>query len=430
LKIAAVIGRSFPLRLLQHIHPAHLTEDELHQDIAALVRDQLIELEMNEPEPIYRFIFGIAHEAAYHSLLFTQRRDLHQAAYTWYLTKYQNELTQMKAPLAVYDVMIHHSLRAEMWANAVEHCWQAALICVQRSLFQTALHYIEKGIAPNYTSSRRAELLVLRIILNDRIGDHLHQAEDFHLFKGILPEQEQPVLHALASVLYLHHMLVSGQFDHFATQRISTQRQIDRLSQNDARAGRLLQAGLWLVNAQYLALQGRYKQAMATLHRINRIGKTVPRHTSPQPMLIDLIAMESLSAQSYELQGWILIESDNFQRAQKRFQQAIRLARMVNDQIIENRSQIGLYYTMIMLGQYDGIDHRLQQALHMARSIGDRYSQVLGLRTQAVLHFNRHNITAARQLIWQAIALAHSSQIAVLEIVLLNQLEKLARAMQ
>jgi hypothetical protein len=86
-----------------------------------------------------------------------------------------------------------------------------------------------------------------------------------------------------------------------------------------------------------------------------------------------------------------------------------------------------------MLGQYDGIDHRLQQALHMARSIGDRYSQVLGLRTQAVLHFNRHNITAitaARQLIWQAIALAHSSQIAVLEIVLLNQLEKLARAMQ
>jgi len=430
LKIAAVIGRSFPLRLLQHIHPAHLTEDELHQDIAALVRDQLIELEMNEPEPIYRFIFGIAHEAAYHSLLFTQRRDLHQAAYTWYLTKYQNELTQMKAPLAVYDVMIHHSLRAEMWANAVEHCWQAALICVQRSLFQTALHYIEKGIAPNYTSSRRAELLVLRIILNDRIGDHLHQAEDFHLFKGILPEQEQPVLHALASVLYLHHMLVSGQFDHFATQRISTQRQIDRLSQNDARAGRLLQAGLWLVNAQYLALQGQYKQAMAMLHRINRIGKTVPRHTSPQPMLIDLIAMESLSAQSYELQGWILIESDNFQRAQKRFQQAIRLARMVNDQIIENRSQIGLYYTMIMLGQYDGIDHRLQQALHMAQSIGDRYSQVLGLRTQAVLHFNRHNITAARQLIWQAIALAHSSQIAVLEIVLLNQLEKLARAMQ
>ncbi len=429
LKVAAVIGRSFPLRLLQHIHPAHLTDDELRQDIAVLVHDQLIELEMSDPEPIYRFVFGIAHEAAYNSLLFAQRRDLHQAVYAWYLTTYQNELTQMKAPLAVYDVMIHHSLCAEMQANAIEHCWQAALICVQRSLFQTALHYIEKGIAPTDNSSRRTELLVLRIMLNDRIGDHLHQAEDFRLFKNLLPEQEQPVLHAITAVLYLHHLLVSGQFHLFHTQSASTQTQIDQLSQIDARSGRFLRACLCLIHAQYLALQGQYEQAMATLRRVNRICKTVPSNTPPQPIITDLMTLGSLSAQSYELQGWILIETGDFRQAKKCFQRAVQQARSVNDRIVENRAQIGLCHTMIMNAQYDAVEHRIQRAIHIARSISDRYGQVLGLRTQAFLHLNRHNVNAAHRAIWQAIAIANSSRIGVLEIVLLNQLEKLARAM-
>jgi tetratricopeptide (TPR) repeat protein len=147
-------------------------------------------------------------------------------------------------------------------------------------------------------------------------------------------------------------------------------------------------------------------------------------------MITDLMTLGSLSAQSYELQGWILIETGDFRRAKKCFQRAVQQARSVNDRIVENRAQIGLCHTMIMNAQYDAVEHRIQRAIHIARSISDRYGQVLGLRTQAFLHLNRHNINAARRAIWQAIAIANSSRIGVLEIVLLNQLEKLARAMQ
>ena len=51
----------------------------------------------------------------------------------------------------------------------------------------------------------------------------------------------------------------------------------------------------------------------------------------------------------------------------------------------------------------------------------------LGLRAQALLYANRNQYDDARRLLWQAIAIANSSRIEILELVLLNQLEGLAR---
>jgi hypothetical protein len=85
---------------------------------------------------------------------------------------------------------------------------------------------------------------------------------------------------------------------------------------------------------------------------------------------------------------------------------------------------------MLFGSQYEMIEEQLPHALYVARAIGDRYGQVLGLRTQALLHAKRNDMRTARRLIWQAIAIANSSQIGILEIVLLNELEKMAIAME
>lgn len=49
---------------------------------------------------------------------------------------------------------------------------------------------------------------------------------------------------------------------------------------------------------------------------------------------------------------------------------------------------------------------------------------------QALLHANRQDNETARRLIWQAIAIAGSSRIAILEIALVNQLEGLASELE
>lgn len=429
-KVAAVIGRSFPLRLLHHIHPARLSETELRHDIASLVHDQLIETEMADPEPVYRFSFGIAHEAAYTSLLFAQRRELHQAIYQWYATAYQAELAQREAPLAVYDVIIHHALRAELWPEVIEHCRQAALISARRSLFNSALRYIEQGIGLPGHVERRAELLALRMLLNDRTGNHLHQGEDFALLQSLLHERDQPNITAIAAVLHLHHILISGALHLFDAHLAYAQMQVDRLSHSNALLSRLLQANIWLIKAQGLALKREEREALTLLQRVDRLCAMLARQSTPDHALASLMPIENIAAQSHELQGWILFEMGTFQQAHQRFQRASALARTANDWIIENRALIGLCHTMLAGNQLDEAERQLQQALHIARSIGDRYGQVLGLRTQALLHANRQDNETARRLIWQAIAIAGSSRIAILEIALVNQLEGLASELE
>ncbi len=426
-KVAAVIGRSFPLRLLHHIHPAWLSETELRHDIESLLRDQLIEIEMTDPEPVYRFSFGIAHEAAYTSLLFAQRRELHQAIYQWYINAYHTELAQMEAPLAVYDVLIHHGLRAELWPAVIELCQQAALISARRSLFNSALRYIEQGIGLPDHGDRRAELLALRMLINDRTGNHLHQSEDFILLQSLLREHDQPITHAIAAVLHLRHTLVSGALPFFDAHLAYAQTQIDRLSYSDAVFSRLLQACVWLINAQRSVLKRQGRDSITILNRADRLCAMLSHQPAPTHQLASLIPIESITAQSNELHGWILFEMGAFQQANRRFQRAIDLARAANDWVVENRALIGLCHTRLASNQSDEIERQLQQALHIARSIGDRYGQVLGLRTQALLYANRNDREMARRLIWQAIAIAGSSRIGILETALISQLESLAR---
>lgn len=425
-KVAAVIGRSFPLRLLQSIHPARLSEAELHHDIETLTRYQFIESEIAGYDPVYRFTTGIAHEVAYNSLLFAHRRELHQLICDWHLTEYQTELAQMSAPLAVYDVIIDHALRAEQWSIAIEHCRQAAIISAQRSLFNSALRYIEQGTGLPGHIDQRAELLVLRMFLNHRIGNHLHQSEDFALLQGLLSERVQPELQATAAVLYLHHIFVSGQLEQFDDGIRNAQTCVDLLSRSEAVFGRLLQASIWLINAWRQAIAGQQKEAFALLYRIDRLCAMLQRQPLPRHTIARLLPVTSIMAQSYELRGWILFELNAFQYAQRSFQRAIELAHTASDWLISNRALLGLCHTKLMSNQDDHSERQLQQALHIARSIGDRYGQALGLRTQALLHANRKEREQARRLIWQAIAIAHGARINILELELLNQLESLA----
>lgn len=429
-KVAAVIGRSFPLHLLHHIHPARLSETELRHDIELLVHDQLLETEMADPEPVYRFSFGIAQEAAYTSLLFAQRRELHQAIYQWYATAYHAELAQREAPLAVYDVIIHHALRAELWPEVIEYCQQAALISARRSLFNSALRYLEQGIGLPGHGERRAELLAVRMLLNDRTGNHLYQSEDFALLQSLLRERQQPSITAIAAVLHLRHILISGALHLFDAHLAYAQLQVDRLNHSNAVLSRLLQANIWLITAQRLALKRQEREALTHLQRVDRLCTTLVRQPAPDHALATLMPIANIAAQSHELQGWILVEMGTFQQAHQRFQRANELARAANDWIVENRALIGLCHTMLNGNQLDEAERQLQQALHIAHSIGDRYGQVLGLRTQALLHANRQDGETARRLIRQAIAIAGSSRIAILGIALVKQLEGLGSELE
>ncbi len=425
-KVAAAIGRSFPFRLLRDIHPAQLSEEELRHDIATLIQYQLIDAELADPEPVYRFTFGIVHETAYTSLLFAQRRALHQAIVHWYQTAYRADLARADVPLAIYDVIIEHAIRAEAWPIAIEHCAKAAFISMRRSLFNSALRYIEQGIGISSDLARRAELIIMRLLLHARIGNHLAQRDDFTLLQQIGDNLADPPAQGLASALSAHYMLMTGQVNLLPAHITDAQKHIDRISQLEGGYGRRLQALIWLLEAHYLALHGQPREALVVLRKIDRLCATLTYQQSATQSIIDLVTVESLQAQSLELQGWISLELGAIKRSQHYFQRAVEIARSVSDWVIDNRALIGLGHTMIFTNQSQEAARLLEAGLQTSRSLGDRYGQVLGLRAQALLHINQDDVEGARRLIWQAIAIANSAQIATVETALLNQLEGLA----
>jgi class 3 adenylate cyclase/tetratricopeptide (TPR) repeat protein len=78
-KVASVIGRSFPWSVLQAVHPVAAHRPALRAGCEDLVEAALTEPEVIGPEPAWRYVHETTREVAYELLLYAQRRQLHEA---------------------------------------------------------------------------------------------------------------------------------------------------------------------------------------------------------------------------------------------------------------------------------------------------------------------------------------------------------------
>ncbi len=83
LKVASVIGRIFAFRVLQAIHPIEADKLELNQYLDTLTRLSLTLIESETPDLAYLFKHAMTQEVAYNLMLYSQRRQLHQAVAEW-----------------------------------------------------------------------------------------------------------------------------------------------------------------------------------------------------------------------------------------------------------------------------------------------------------------------------------------------------------
>ena len=77
-RIAAVLGREFPYRLIRAV--SERSDRELREALAALIRADLLVERGAPPQSTYRFEHALIQDAAYEGLLKTRRRELHRRA--------------------------------------------------------------------------------------------------------------------------------------------------------------------------------------------------------------------------------------------------------------------------------------------------------------------------------------------------------------
>lgn len=123
LRVAAVIGRTFAVRVLTRIVEPDATEPDtasVARDLGILEGAGLIALSSTEPELEYDFRHVLIQDAAYESLLKQERRALHAAVADGLLAMYPEHRDDL-AP-----VLAHHFERAEDRPRAIEFLTLAA----------------------------------------------------------------------------------------------------------------------------------------------------------------------------------------------------------------------------------------------------------------------------------------------------------------
>jgi class 3 adenylate cyclase/tetratricopeptide (TPR) repeat protein len=135
LKIAAVIGREFPIDLLYDV----LKQISTIEYEAQVVVQHLEELEMSgfilevqQSPPVFCFASGMVPDVLYNLMLFSQRKAVHEKVAEWLEA---NEATQ--GPIQI--VLAYHWKRAESWAKALAFMSKCAVRSMSQGAFMEAI---------------------------------------------------------------------------------------------------------------------------------------------------------------------------------------------------------------------------------------------------------------------------------------------------
>ena len=116
LQIAAVVGREFTFRLMNHLTGS---PDSTERDLQELENTELIESKQIFPELVYTFKHTLTQEVAYHSLLKQHRKELHQRIGLTIEEIYAERLSEF------YEVLAYHFSKGEKWQRALNFLCRA-----------------------------------------------------------------------------------------------------------------------------------------------------------------------------------------------------------------------------------------------------------------------------------------------------------------
>lgn len=137
-QLAAVIGRVFSFELLAAV--SRFEPAALRRGLDELLRADLVHRRGSAPRTRYVFKHALIQDAAYLSLLNSQRQQIH--ARIARLLAETLEQTQEVEP----EILAHHCEMAGLVSEAAAHLQQAALRAMRRSAYSETLRHCSKGI--------------------------------------------------------------------------------------------------------------------------------------------------------------------------------------------------------------------------------------------------------------------------------------------
>jgi predicted ATPase/class 3 adenylate cyclase len=178
LKVAAVIGREFQVRVLAASLPVPMKMDELLSRLRTLEEHDFVRVASTEPELVYQFTHTIVLEIAYQSMLHVQRQQLHMAVAMALETLASDTIERLA----------YHFARSGSGKRAGRYMVLAGQKAAREYANQAALGYFTQALALAGSSEEKFSVNHQRLQVMLRLGDLQGvQAE--------LPDMQQRAVH-------------------------------------------------------------------------------------------------------------------------------------------------------------------------------------------------------------------------------------------
>ena len=346
---AAVLGREFSVGLLSEIIE---TPGQLEPALLELQRRDLVREKRRLPDPVFIFKHGLTQEAAYNSILLSNRRELHRRA---------GEALAVRDPEAAGEIS-RHLLEARQAARAVPYLVQAGEKAARAYATQEAIAYFRqavdlKGSIDDPALLQRAyEGLGGTLTFANRIPEAKELYQEMLAIAettGSIPMQTS-ALNKLAGLMAL-------QLGQFAQAEPFLDRAENLARQHDE-YGSIPETSM--LRCKLCTARADFSSVVRYMDEVIELGKDMGNPA--------YVAMGSEHVASS------LVYMGRFEEAYVKVQEGLRAARQIGDREHE-ASLLGLSLPLIYIrgGDFEAARQSLTQALEISVKIGFSYIQAL-----------------------------------------------------
>jgi class 3 adenylate cyclase/tetratricopeptide (TPR) repeat protein len=374
LKVAAVIGRSFAYPALFHTLRRHMetTPADLDAHLELLSALDMILLDVPEPERSYLFRHILTQEAAYQTLLFAQRRQLHRMVAEWYKTTFGEEKVQdqISRPLAPYlPLLVYHYAQAEDKEQERIYARLAGEQSAAQFANEEAIRYLSRALelTPEDDPVGRYEVLLAREEVYHLRGRREEQASDLATLARLAEQLDSPLPKAtvaLRQATYARHTGDLGQAIASAQAAIaaaiaattaSVQEVTDPAGQAESVRSEISGQIVW---GEALLWQGEYQSAQDHLTRALEAARSIGDASR------EIDALRGL--------GILYIHRSDFVTARAYIQQALAICRQVKNRPREGDALNNLGIISGIMEDYVQANEYFAQVLAIFQEIGHR----------------------------------------------------------
>jgi predicted ATPase/class 3 adenylate cyclase len=388
LKVASVIGRTFGLVLLNHIHPARPELIMLQGQIDQVEERDFVRLEVPAPQLVYIFKHNTTQDVAYQTLLFAQRRALHRDIAEWYETTYGDGTLTAESSLApYYPLLAYHWRQAEAPAQERRYARLAGEQAAARFANEEAITYFTRALqlTPADEAWERYELYLGRTAVYHLAGMRDEQAEDLVALQTLAHELNEAAVQATVALNFASYYEAIS--DYGAAEVCARQAVAWAEEANDTplKIKGLIDSGLALWR------RGELEASQQPLEEALTLARAAKDKTG------EATSLHHLGTVSYNF--------GNLSDAQRYLEEALHLRRELGDVTSQAASLTNLVAVHHALGDFARSEEAARNSLTLARTIGNRREEATALNNLAGIHHTLGQLSVAREEHQQALAL-------------------------